>query len=340
MHINKSQIPKMRYFGYAALFWMKKAVGLRADRHRNFLIWKLIKLIDARKINPKNIGITSMGKSDGAGAQAMAKFSAMCFAQAYGMRYVHAPFTNLAHAEMPAGKWNQAWEELLCMGEESINLNMSTMRVVGIGDYLENPVLWNQEVVVSERHFHAFCELEPAHGVEVSKRLRAAFLRGRPSQDSSYSLRIGVHVRRGDVCQSDVETRHRYTPNTHIISILEQVLKAAANAGKNPEIHVHSNGRLDELTEFNRFSGVHYYAGSSAIDTFISLSASDILICTRSDFSMLAGIYCGGVVICDPRHRTPLPNWVQAKTDSSKLADKISCSLKKLHDDRGICTCK
>jgi hypothetical protein len=69
MYLNKTQIPKLRYFGYAALLWSKKTLGLRADRHRNFLIWKLIKLIESGKIDPKTISVTSTGKSDGAGAQ-------------------------------------------------------------------------------------------------------------------------------------------------------------------------------------------------------------------------------------------------------------------------------
>lgn len=332
MPIQKTQIPKLRYFGYAALFWAKKAAGLRAHRHRNFLIWKWVKLIESGKIDPQKISITSMGKTDGAGAQAMAKFSAMCFAQAYGMRYVHAPFSNLAHAELNGGQWDQAWEDLLRMGSGNVQLDPTSMLVVGAGEFLENPALWNREVVVFERHYHAFCELAPLHGLEVSKKLQAAYLRGNPSRDSSASFRIGVHVRRGDVRQGDVETKHRYTPNTHIISILEQVLKAVTHAGHTPEIHVHTNGGIDELAEFNRFAGIHYHAGSPALDTFVSLAASDILIGTRSDFSTLAGIYCRGIVICDPRHRTPLPEWIRASGDLPAIGRDVSRRLKKPSD--------
>ena len=327
--MKKIQIPKLRYLGYAALFWAKKATGLRAHRHSNFLIWKLVKKIESGKIEPKKISITSRGKTDGAGAQALAKFSAMCFAQAYGMRYLHVPFSSLAHAEIPQTEWDGAWEGLLQMGAENELLDADRMQIVGIGDYLANPTLWSQKVVISERHFHAFCELAPIHGVEVSKKLQANFLHRNSLKNAHGSLRIAVHVRRGDVSLNDVETRHRYTPNSRIIEILERVVKVSTYAGINTEIHVHTNGNIDEVYDFNRFFAIYHPAGSSAIDTFLSLATSDILICTRSDFSLLAGIYCTGMVICDPRHRTPLPGWIQANGNLLALEKEVTRRLKK-----------
>lgn len=203
------------------------------------------------------------------------------------------------------------------------------MQIVGIGDYLANPKLWSQKVVISERHFHAFCELNPIHGVEVSKKLQANFLQRNSLKNPHGRLRIAVHVRRGDVSLNNVETRNRYTSNSHIIKILERVVKASTYAGINTEIHVHTNGNIDEVSDFNRFFAIYHPAGSSAIDTFLSLATSDILIFTRSDFSMLAGIYCKGMVICDPRHRTPLPGWIQANDNLLALEREVTRRLKK-----------
>jgi hypothetical protein len=323
------QIPMIPYLGYGVLYRAKKLFGLRANRHRNFLIWKFIRLIESGKIDPRKVSITSMGKTDGAGAQAMAKFSAMCFAHAFGMRYVHEPFANLAHAELPRSEWDAAWENLLQMHAGHTALDRTIMRTVGIGEYLDHPDLWNRDVVISERHYHAFCELAPVHGVEVSKRLQAAFRHRRATTDAAERFIIGVHVRRGDVSHHDIETRHRFTPSQHITSIVEQVLSAVEAAGIAPEIHIHSNGSVEDLADFSRFPNVHFHAGSPALETFADLADSDVLICTRSDFSMLAGIYSPGIVICDPHHRTPLPNWLCAKPGHSGLHDQLSQRLQK-----------
>jgi hypothetical protein len=257
----------------------------------------------------------------------MAKFSAMCFSQAYGFKYVHAPFEDLAHADLPPNEWAEAWEQLLKMDIENSLLNPSTMQVVGLENYLKNPTLWKKAVVLTEQHFHAFCELAPAHGTEVSKKLQIAFNSQQLSGEESTAFKIGVHVRRGDVCIGDADTGHRFTTNAHTISILEQVFQVACQAGHKPEIHLHTNGSVEELADFSLFPDITYHAGSSAMETFISLAKSNILICTRSDFSMLAGVYCTGIVVCDPRHRTPLPDWLKVSRKCRNLKEEIRQQL-------------
>jgi len=327
MQRGKIQIPTAPYLGYGMLYRAKKALGLRASRHRNFLIWKLIRLLEIGKIDSRNLAITSMGKTDGAGSQAMAKFSAMCFAQAYGMEYVHAPFFNLAHAELPNHEWDAAWEAMLQMHATHRLADPQTMHVVGIDEYLENPKLWTQKVVLSELNYHPFCKLAPGHGTEVSKKLRAAFRNTHPARDSSSEFIIGVHVRRGDVSRNDPETQNRFIPNNHITALLDHVVGVVREAGIVPHIHIHSNGSADELSDFSRFPNVRLHAGTPALETFLALANSNILITTRSDFSMLAAVYCEGIIICDSRHRTPLPEWLSAGADSATLAAELKRRL-------------
>lgn len=329
-------IPMIRYLGYAALFHAKKANGMRAHRHRNFLIWKLVRLVESQKVDCARLGITSMGKTDGVGAQAMAKFSAMCVARAYGMEYVHVPFENLAHAELPNREWDAAWEQLLGMHEGNARLDPEHRHVVGLGEFIETPSLWREKVVIADRHFHAFCELAPVHGSGVAGKLRAAFARHRPPEAPNGVCRVGVHVRRGDVRKGDADTQHRFAPNHHVASILRQVAEAVVDAGLKPEIHLHSNGTVDELREFDAFPGLEYHAGSPAIETFVSLATSDVLIGTRSDFSMLAGVYNGGIVVCDPRHRTPLPEWLRA--DSARNGFKNTLQERLRREADSACT--
>lgn len=317
------KVPTIPYFAYAALVVVKKILGLGGNRNRKFLVWKLIRLINRGKVSTDNISVTSVGKNDGVGAQAMAKFSAMCFAEAFGIKYVHAPFASLAHAEDSPEQWAASWEKLLNMNIGNMLLDEKNMTVVRLEKYLEDPTLWKKEVVVADLHFHPICGLAPSLGSEVAKKLRNAIHVQRSPQQNACDFVIGVHVRLGDVRKGDADTGHRFVANGHIISIVEKVSEVACHLGQKPQIHLHTNGTPEQVRDFSRLPNLTYHAGESALETFASLVRSDVLISARSDFSMLAGIYCKGVVVCDSRHRTPLEEWIKV----SPGAIDIKCEL-------------
>lgn len=327
MQRHHVKVPAMRYAAYATLVGAKRLLGINPNRHRNYLIWKLVKLLNAGQIDRAKLSITSKGKIDGAGAQALAKISAMCLAKAYGLSYVHTPFERLAHAETDPQLWTETWERLLNMGEGHPALDAQTMEVVGLGEYVNTPSLWQKNVVLSDRHFHPFCELVPHHGSEVAKDLRPVFPSADPASPAPPEFVIGVHVRRGDVSAKDPETKHRFTQSSHTISVLEQVVEAAKEAGHDPAIRLHSNGSREQLSEFSAFPGIDYRIGGSAVEDFSSLAKSDILITTRSDFSVLAAYYCKGIVVCDPRHRTPLPEWIKTSDHQDSLTAEVARRL-------------
>lgn len=328
MHRRHERIPTVRYAAYASLVMTKRVLGMNPNRHRNYMIWKLLKLLDSGRIDRNTLRITSKGKIDGAGAQGLAKISAMCLAKAYGLGYVHSPFESLAHAEIEPELWTETWERLLNMQDGRPVLDTDSMQVVGLGKYVNTPDLWTKEVVLTDRHFHPFCELAPYHGSEVAKDLRLSLPDTAPSFPTRPEFVIGVHVRRGDVSANNQETKHRYTISSHTISVLEQVIEAARAVGHDPLIRLHSNGSKEELSDFSSLPGLEYRIGRPAVEDFISLAMSDILITTRSDFSMLAAYYCKGIVVCDPRHRTPLPEWIKSLEHENKLTAEVSRRLK------------
>lgn len=321
------KIPIFRYYGYSSFVFLKKIIGLGGNRNRKLLVWKLIKLINQGKIDTANISVTSTGKNDGVGAQAMAKFSAMCFADAYDIEYVHAPFENLAHAEDLPERWVASWEELLRMNIGNRLLDEKSMHVVKLEKYLQDPSLWKKKVVVADLHFHPICELAPYLGCEASEKLKNAIHVNQSPQEKSDDFVIGLHVRLGDVRKGDSDTGHRYTENRHIISVVEKVLEAVSILEHEPQIHLHTNGTAGEVQEFSRFPNLTCHAGESALETFVSLVKSDILITARSDFSMLAGVYCKGIVICDSRHRTPLEEWIKVSPDAADFGNELKSKL-------------
>ena len=314
------KVPALRYLGYATFVYSKKILGLSTQRHRKFYVWKLIRLLQSGRVKCDQLGICSEGKRDGVGAQALAKFSAMCMAEVFGIPYVHRPFLTLAHEELPIDEWISAWENLLGMGRMSTAASQDDFAVIRLEELVSNPKFWNQKVLISSNQFHAFCELAPQYGQTVSGMLQEHYHHGLPANHDPELINICVHVRRGDVRIGDAETQHRYTANHQIIKVIKQINHAVSKTGKVARVKVFSNGVDSDFDDFRQLPNVELNLGISAIDTFKQLVNADVLVTARSDFSHLAAIYCRGIVICDPRHRAPLPKWLQI--------DPASCSLR------------
>lgn len=313
------KIPALRYYGYASVVGLKRALGRRTHKHRKFFVWKFMKLLDSGLVRKDNLRVSSSGKMDGVGAQALAKFSAMCLAEAYGIGYAHRPFVTLAHAELPMDQWIESWETLLGMGEVYPVTADEEFPTVEVEQYVSDPSLWHKRATVNTRHFHGFCQIAPEFGEAVCRKLQANFHGPQPAIRKCDVLDVCVHVRRGDVSAGDAETRHRYTANSKIISVVRDILDAAALCRLNARIKLFSNGEPSEFADFACLPEVELHLGASALETFHALAHADVLVTARSDFSHVAANYCRGVVICDPRHRTPLSHWLRIDPARSRV---------------------
>src|SRR5262245_21632059 len=98
-----------------AWFKLKRALRLSTRGDRVFLVEELIRALEAGRIG-RQLFVTATGKRDGAGAQTMAKMSALCVAKAHGLTYLHTPFLTLAHAEGPIDEYIASWERVFNLG--------------------------------------------------------------------------------------------------------------------------------------------------------------------------------------------------------------------------------
>jgi hypothetical protein len=314
------KIPELRYLSYALLVNLKRALGLSTRRHRTFYVWKFIRLIRSGQVNKARLQICAEGKSDGVGAQALAKFSAMCMAEGCGIPYVHRPFLTLAHAEIPHDEWVRLWEEYLEMGNV-YQAPEITYDPVRIEDYVSNPEFWQQNVLLSSNHYHAFCEIAADYGQMISEKIRRAFHKDTCGCSDRKMITLSVHIRRGDVRIGDPETQHRFTTNDHILNVIRQITDTINRCECKAKVRVFSNGELSDFEEFRQMPEIEMNLGMPALKTFEELVNAQILFVARSDFSHLAAIYSDGIVICDPRHRTPLPSWLCLDSLTYKLQE-------------------
>lgn len=313
-------VPRWSLYGYGAVVATKRLVGLSCARHRTFFLLRLMHALNEGRITGR-LEVTSAGKKDGAGAQGLARVSAMCFARAYGLRYVHSPFVTLAHAEMPLERWLSEWEGLLGLGDGAPDARDTPLPVVDLETYAMTPALWRTDRLLSVRHYHTFCALAPQYGEEVSRDLGAAYSRrnGLGLRPAGAPVEIRLHVRRGDVRADDAETSHRFTTNASVLRMLEQVRAAVLATGRTCRVRLYSQGSREQFSEFEGVPELEFRLDVPALETFRELVEADVLLLARSDFSHLAGMYCRGVKICDPRHRAPPPSWVRMDMATGKL---------------------
>ena len=110
------------YRGRQALVVTKQALGLSRRGDKTFYVEQFSRLLRSGSVNAS--GIATIGRTDGAGAQAQALMSAIAFAHAHNLPYVHRPFTSIEHAEMDMPAWVQLWEDYFNLGAGEASLDI------------------------------------------------------------------------------------------------------------------------------------------------------------------------------------------------------------------------
>lgn len=139
------------------------------------------------------------------------------------------------------------------------------------------------------------------------------------------SLRIGVHVRRGDVAAMQQKNagdwRRRYLPNSWYAARLDEVCQALSQLGIRYHIEIYSEGKLKEFDEdFRKLEFIKYFLNGSAIETFRRMMDADILIVSPSSFSFNAGLLSQGIKIVKAPWWHEIPsasNWISVKEENS-----------------------
>lgn len=291
------------------LAWIrtKDVLGLsRGGLDRSFYIAQLARKLRSGELG-RNVRITAAGKTDGAGAQAHAKISAIAFAAAFGLDYVHSPFRVVCHAEGRADQWAQSWEKTLNLGHGHSQIESCGLPVILLGDFLKDRSLWRKGCVVQLIHFQNWTNSNPGDLVSVAPSLRDNYYRDKERTPNGRRV-VAVHIRRGDVSETRSAKTH-FTPNSAIAATLDRVVALLRQRGEAPSIRIFSQGVPEDFKEFAA-PDVEFYLDRPAIWTFHQLVEADVLIMARSSFSFVAGVLCEGIKLYDPFRDKPLPHWI------------------------------
>jgi hypothetical protein len=314
-------------FAYGSRFaWVrtKDFLGFpRSGTDRSFYIAQLVRKLRSGELG-RNISITAAGKRDGAGAQAQAVSSAIAFANAFGLDYVHSPFRYVCHPEGPVAQWTESWEKTFNFGQGHVQVETCGRPVIRLGDFLKDRSLRNKDCAVQLIHYQHWTNYNPSAYVSVAPMLRDNYYRNKVRGQSDGRV-VAVHIRRGDVSATRSAKTH-FTPNPPIAATLHRVVALLRARGETPSIRIFSQGAPEDFKEFAAF-GPEFHLDKPAIWTFHQLVEADVLIMARSAFSFVAGILSEGIKLYEPFQERPLPNWIvrdaNGRFDDAAFGDQL-----------------
>lgn len=130
-----------------------------------------------------------------------------------------------------------------------------------------------------------------------------------PKQHKEYS--IVVHMLRGDAspCKPKQDGYYRYLPNSHYQTLIDKYMQTDARV-----IIYTSPKSFEDLSEFRR-RGYEVITDSPLKDTWKDFVTADVLIMSRSDFTMVPAMVAKGKVVYTPFWHHSLRRWKRVNKD-------------------------
>jgi hypothetical protein len=301
--------------GYAArALWVgaKETFGLPRRSDATFYVDRFDRALRSGRIG-KNFAIMATGKGDGAGSQAQAAMSALCFAKAHGLAYVHRPFTSIAHAETDMATWVRTWEDYFNLGAFEQRLGDDDTPVLAIERLPLKPRA--NPVIVAAEHYLRYCNRDLQAWERVLPQLRAKFWEGKQRQKRG-EISLAIHMRRGDVSAGDRKVANNFTPNATFVNTLTRLKALVGSKAPALRIEIFSQGNPAMFADLAAL-GAQLRLDEPALDTHRALVEADILVMSKGAFSYTAGVLNEGITLYDPQKYRPLQGWIRRKPDGA-----------------------
>ncbi len=299
---------ELAYLGRHAWVSFKGTVGLSRRNDRTYYLDRLARALRSGALS-RRYGILATGKNDGAGSQAQAAMSALCFAEAFGLEYVHRPFTVIEHAEGPMSEWVRQWEDYFNLGSGTQRPGRRSDPVVPLDQLLAAPDKWPDTAIIAAPHYLHYCNEDQQAWERVLPALRSKFWQNKQAQKSD-AFTIALHVRRGDVSADNKKVARNFTPNAAFIRTLESIMDAVSTTVTGGvRIKLFSQGDPAIFDDFARL-GCELCLDVPALATHRALVDADILIMSKGAFSYTAGVLNSGITFYDQQKYRPLEDWI------------------------------
>jgi hypothetical protein len=224
---------------------------------------------------------------DGFGANYQRVMSLIAYCNYNNFIYVHTPFTKLEHGADP-NKMNIFIginnDKLIC--DKSLPTNDDTILKVSYPKevhYSIRPSIYYTDKVVQIIRDYYFNSPKPV--IE--------------------SIDIAIHIRRGDVIQSNTK---RYTEN----DIYKRIIVSLKNKYPTYNILIFSEGKFEDFKDIG-LENDHFRLNTELEVTFHSLVCAKILVMAKSSFSYSSAILNKNIVYYSDFWHKRLDDWLEIK---------------------------
>jgi hypothetical protein len=322
---------ELSYRSRQAFVATKQALGLSGRADKTFFVDRFDRALRAGRIG-RDFAILATGKDDGAGSQAQAAMSALCFARAHGLPYVHRPFAHIQHAEGDMAAWVRTWETYFNLGAGERRLGDDATPVVPV-DHVGFVPRGAPAIVAAEHYLH-FCNQNAQAWERVLPELRQKFWANKQRRPRRGEIRLAVHMRRGDVSAEDHKVARNFTPNAIFVNTLTRLKALLAERGSTLRIEVFSQGDAMMFSDLAAL-GAELWLNAPARDTHRALVEADILVMSKGAFSYTAGVLNEGITLYDPQKYRPLEGWIarapDGAFDEALLAQRLDALLAQIN---------
>ena len=272
--------------------------------------------------------VTCPGNQDGIGAMVQSRLSGMLYAHCQGLTYVYSPMTFVLFAPANETDWAGKWERFLGLGEGELTVREVAGKL-GEPRRVNNPtqIRMIRDSFWSVHHCHAYADLYPYKYPLVTERFAARYHAapkdGCVNHYTPGVVNVAVHLRRGDVAhRANLASREEYG-----VAIVKAIFDTLHAMGRQFVIRIFSDGSEAEFEALRRF-GVEFHMQEDLFSTFHSLVNADVLVMAKSGFSYSAALLSRGLVIYEPTHHAPIPNWLTAGADGSLDRSRLARGLR------------
>ena len=305
---------ELNYRSRQAFVATKQVLGLSGRADKTFFVDRFSRELRSSATR-RDCGITTLGRTDGAGAQAQSLMSAIAFAHAHGLQYVHRPFATIEHAETDMPAWVRMWEEYFNLGAGEAYLDSDSRPLVSL-DYLHQ-VPRHVPIVAAAEHYLHYCNQDAGAWENVLPGLRRKFWVNKQSRSRRQGeIRLAVHMRRGDVSAENKKVARNFTPNAIFVNTLTRLKSLVAGKAAAVRIDIFSQGTPEMFADLTAL-GATLRLNVPAVDTHRALVEADILVMSKGAFSYTAGLLNEGITLYDPQKYRALQNWVERSPDGA-----------------------
>jgi hypothetical protein len=239
--------------------------------------------------------ITVNRGNDGFGSQLMSIISGLAYAKTNNLNYLHTPIQEIKLLDKDTFQNTDLNESNILVN--NIIKKLGYLNYTGVEDCSSKP--FYHDIIYKEGADKYYTDL-------FLNELKMAYEKEPPSYYNN-NFNIGIHIRRGKDIFNDNDINARIIPNKiyeKTINILQKIYAEAKIhifSWTDPKLNINTNNVEFHISD----------TGDKFLNDFNALVHSDILFVGSSTFSISAGFFCKGIVVCGEQfcklNDTPLP---------------------------------